>query len=829
MTADTPSIDPPDALPIDAVLPDLKRSLEISPNAVLIAAPGAGKTTRVPLALLDASWRGDGRILVLEPRRLAARTAARRMAQSLGESVGRTVGYRVRMESRVSAQTRIEVLTEGVFTKQVLNNPDLSGISAILFDEFHERSLDGDLGLALALDVQGALREDLRLIVMSATLDKTGTSRVLGNAPVIVSEGRQFPIETRYLGRKPQQRIEEAMAEAIVSACRTETGSILAFLPGMAEIRRTEALIKARLPDNTIIAPLYGALDFAAQDVAINPSPQGKRKIVLATNIAETSLTIEGIRIVIDSGLSRVPRYEPATGLTRLETGRAAIANIDQRRGRAGRTEPGICLRLWNEAQTRSLPDHENPEILAADLTDFVLNLAGWGVTDPDQLSFIDPPPSGALAEARTLLTELDAIDPEGRITATGRSLSNLPVHPRLAYMMIIAGDLGLAALGAEIALLLGERNLGGTSTDIRSRITTFRRDRGDRAKRARSLANQWLKQAGLSAGRSDNQSAEHAGQLLALAYPDRIAEARGAAGTYRLANGRGARIDDESPLFGFPFLVTADLQGSAAHSRILLAAPITLSEIEDLFRNRIVEEENIHVTDDGTAKAETVRRLNKLVLSREPLKTPCSDKVVEGLLTHIRKKGIGCLRLSPQTRQWRQRVDYLQKTLGPPWPDLSDARLQETLSDWLGPYLSGKTALSDIKSDELQFALETQLPYELKASLSTLAPSHFKTPTGSRIAIDYGAEAGPTLSVRVQELFGLSDHPSLANGRLPLILELLSPAHRPIQVTKDLPRFWAGSWADVKAEMRGRYPKHPWPDDPITAEATKRAKPRKK
>lgn len=828
MTADPPPIDAQDALPIDAVLPKLKNALEASPNAVLIAAPGAGKTTRVPLALLDAPWRDDGKIVVLEPRRLAARTAARRMAQSLGETVGQTVGYRVRMESKVSPQTRIEVVTEGVFTRQVLNNPDLSGISAILFDEFHERSLDGDLGLALALDVQGALREDLRLIVMSATLDRKGTSRVLGNAPVIESEGRQFPIETRYLGRRPQQRIEQAMADAIVSAYRKETGSILAFLPGVAEIRRTENLIKTHLPDDAVIAPLYGALEIRAQDLAINPPPKGKRKVVLATNIAETSLTIEGVRIVIDSGLSRVPRYEPATGLTRLETGRAAIANVDQRRGRAGRTEPGICLRLWDEAQTRALPDHEQPEILAADLTNFILDLAGWGVTDPGQLRFIDPPPAGALTEARILLVELGALDSEGRITTAGHALSKLPVHPRLAHMIIVAGRMGLATLAAEIAVLLSERGLGGTGTDLRSRLTLFRHDRGDRAKKARKLADQWLKRAGFSIANPDNHQVEQAGPILALAYPDRLAQARGTAGTYRLANGRGARLDDESPLLGCPFLATAEIQGSAAHGRILLAAPIAPREIEDLFHDRILEEEEIHFTDEGTAKAETVRRLNRLVLSRIPLKNPRDEKVVEALVAHIRKRGISCLPMSRQTLQWRQRVDYMRKVSGTAWPDLSDVFLTETLSDWLAPYLSGKAALSDIKGDDVQFALEAQLPHDLRASLDSLAPSHFTTPTGSRIAIDYGAEAGPTLSVRVQELFGLSHHPSVANGQLPLILTLLSPAQRPIQVTNDLPRFWAGSWADVKAEMRGRYPKHPWPDDPVNAEATKRAKPRK-
>ncbi|MEP3275984.1 MAG: ATP-dependent helicase C-terminal domain-containing protein, partial [Stappiaceae bacterium] len=476
-----------------------------------------------------------------------------------------------------------------------------------------------------------------------------------------------------------------------------------------------------------------------------------------------------------------------------------------------------------------SLADHEQPEILAADLTDLVMDLANWGVTDPGTLAFIDPPPAGALEEARTLLKEIDALDAGGQITRVGRALSKLPVHPRLAHMIIAAEKLGLAQLAAEIALLLGERGLGGQSTDLRSRVISFRNDRGERAKKARKLARQWIKNANLSPGDADDQSVEQAGKILALAYPDRIAQARGAAGTYRLANGRGAQLDSDSPLFGTPFLAAAEIQGSAVSGRILLAAPIAQDEIEETFSDHIGEEEEFSITASGVVTAQSVRRLSRLVLSTSVIANPSGEKVVSALLRHIAQKGLGLLPMSRQTRQWRQRIDYLHQTLGTPWPDLSDTKLLATLPDWLGPYLIEKRSLADIRSGDLHAALEAQLPYELSNALGTLAPSHFETPTGSRIAIDYGAEAGPTISVRVQELFGLTTHPSVAKGRLPLVLELLSPAQRPIQVTKDLPRFWAGSWTDVKADMRGRYPKHPWPDDPASAVPTRRANPRRR
>jgi ATP-dependent helicase HrpB len=813
-------------LPIDGVLPELLRTLDRGPNAVLVAEPGAGKTTRVPLALLKAGWRGDGRILVLEPRRLAARAAARRMAGELGEKPGETVGYRVRMETKVSAKTRIEVITEGVFTRLILDDPELTGVAAVLFDEFHERSLDGDLGLALALDVQAALRDDLRLLPMSATLDAAGISRLLGDAPVIESRGRSFPVDTRYLGRTPDQRIEQQMVRAVRQALAEETGSILAFLPGQGEIRRTAEMLEERLPAGCHVAPLYGGLDARDQDAAIRPAASGCRKIVLASAIAQTSLTIEGVRVVIDSGLARVPKYEPQTGLTRLETVRVSRASADQRRGRAGRTEPGVCYRLWDEAQTAALPQAEAPEILEADLTGLVLDLAAWGSFDPSSLAFADPPPQTAWNEARTLLQDLDAIDADGRLTDEGKALAKLPLHPRLAHMIIAgsARDLGFTA--AMIALLLSEPGLGGRDPDIRARLQSLRHDRSPRARDGRQLAEHWLK---LSGGTGRGIEPESAGLLLALAYPDRVAQQRGQTGRYRLANGRGAELEAEHALAREPFLTVADIQGKAASGRIRLCAPISREDIEDLFGDDIVERDEVQLSGEGTLKARRVRRYKAVELQSVNVQSPDPVAVERALVSEIRRRGVARMPWSKEQLRLRKRIAYARENGAEDLPDLSDAVLKETLETWLQPYLAGCTSLGAVDAALLGNALAALLPYDLNARLDALAPSHFTAPTGSRVPIDYGAAAGPTLSIRVQELFGLTEHPSVCGGRLPLILELLSPAQRPIQITKDLPGFWAGSWADVKADMKGRYPKHPWPDDPTEAEATRRAKPRGK
>ncbi|HXF88594.1 MAG TPA: ATP-dependent helicase HrpB [Xanthobacteraceae bacterium] len=826
------------ALPIDEVLPRLISTLREGNVAVLVAPPGAGKTTRVPLVLAQEPWAA-GKILVLEPRRLAARAAAERMASTLGEKVGETVGYRVRFSSQVSRRTRIEVLTEGVFTRMVLDDPALPGVVAVLFDEFHERSLDADLGLALARDVQQGLREDLKLLVMSATIDGARIARHLGNAPTIESAGQSFPVETRYVGRDPRVPIERAVADAVMRALRSEQGSVLAFLPGAGEIRRTETLLREAVADPAVdIVPLHGALDWSAQNQAIAPAPAGRRKVVLATSIAETSLTIEGVRILIDSGLARVPRYEPDVGLTRLETVRVSRAAADQRRGRAGRTEPGVCIRLWDEPQTASLQPFATPEILAADLSGFVLDLAQWGVSDPKKLVFLDPPPEPALAEARALLAALGAIDADGRITEEGRRLNRLPLAPRLARMVLDAAAEGEGALAAEIAAILTERGLGGDDVDLRNRLDALRRDRSRRAEDARRMAARWV---GLAADKAsqperpvpspasrgaDSTSVLSPGAVLALAYPERIAKNRGAGGAFLLANGRGGSLDPACPLAREPFLAVAELAGSAAQARILLAAPISLAEIERRFAARIDSRDEISFDPQSASlRGRRLKRLGALVLAEQPLRVTPDDDTPRLLAEGIARLGLDRLPWTKSLRQWRDRVMFMRRIEGDEWPDLSDATLAATAGDWLASMLMFKTTLDQITADELNNALHALVSWKLQQRLDTEAPTHFAAPSGSAVPIDYAAPDGPKLSIRVQELFGLDRHPCVASGKIPLVVELLSPANRPVQVTRDLPGFWRGSYAAVKAEMKGRYPKHSWPDDPLTAPATRRAK----
>ncbi len=824
-------------LPIDAALPELTEALRARNAAVLVAPPGAGKTTRVPLVLSGEEWaQNKRRILVLEPRRLAARAAAERMAKTLGERVGETVGLRVRFGSKLSRKTRIEILTEGVFTRLILDDPMLDGVAAILFDEFHERSLDADLGLALARDVQQGLREDLRLLVMSATIDGACVASLLGDAPVIAAKGRAFPVETRYLGRDARP-IEPQIADAIVRAMRPDTGSLLAFLPGAAEIRRAKALLDGRFDPSVDVVALYGALAADEQDRAIAPSLRGRRKIVLATSIAETSITIEGVRIVIDSGLARVPRYEPDVGVTRLETVRVSRAAADQRRGRAGRTEPGICYRLWDEPQNAALEPFSRPEILSADLSPLALDLAAWG-SGPENLAFLDPPPRAALAEAKALLANLSAVDGDGRITGEGKKLRSLPLPPRLARMVVDAAAVGAALPAAEIAVLIGERGLGGDDVDLTHRLTAFHRDRSPRAREARAMAQRWVKIAESSAFRLTQSppfplkggGELSVGALLALAYPERIAKNRGgAAGAFVLANGRGAQVDPASPLARKPYLAVAELAGSAAAGRILLAAPTALTEIESRFADRIVTRDDI-AFDPASASLRTrrLRRFGAIALAEQPMPAVASDAAARILAEGIVRLGIDRLPWTKALRQWRDRVKFLRASEGDEWPDLSDAALAATVNEWLGPLLASKTALREITADELETALSALLPWPLKRRLGAEAPSHFEAPTGSRVPIDYEADGGPKIAIRVQELFGLDRHPANADGRIPLMVEQLSPAYRPVQMTRDLPGFWRGSYTAVRAEMRGRYPKHPWPDDPLAAPATRRAKPRK-
>lgn len=812
-----------DALPVDEALPGLKAVLLPGRNAVLVAPPGAGKTTRVPLVLLSEPWMREGKILVLEPRRLAARAAAARMASTLGEKVGDTVGLRVRFDTQVSRRTRIEVMTEGVFTRTLLDDPELAGIAAVLFDEFHERSLDADLGLALALDAQRGLREDLRIVAMSATLDGARVAKLLGEAPVIESRGRAFPVDTRYLGRDPRTPIERQMADAITHVLGDEKGSVLAFLPGAAEIRRTANQLAERISDPQVhIVPLYGALDAKAQDEAIAPARDGRRKVVLATSIAETSLTIEGVRVVVDSGLARVPRFEPSVGLTRLETVRVSRASADQRRGRAGRTEPGVCYRLWAEPETQSLAPFATPEILAADLTSLVLDLAVWGVSDPAPLPWLDPPPAPALSEARNLLRELDAIGADGRITAHGKRLARFPLHPRLAAMIVSAAEQDEALLATEIAAVVSERGLGGDDADLSHRVEQFRRDQGRRAEEARRLARNWAEEAG---GKIAKTPAQSAGALLAVAYPDRIAKARaGKRGEFLLANGRGAILDPANSLSKEPFLAVAELAGAATAGRILLAARLSEKNFETQFKDRITEAVEVGFDPKALAvRGRAVRRYGALVLAEHPRKIEPDGETARLLAEGIAKADLDRL-LSPKSvRQWLARARFMRRVEGELWPNLSGEKLKLSVNDWLAPYLVDRTSLADISADTLSGALCALLPPDLARRLDKEMPTHFTAPTGSRFPIDYDSDE-PAVSVRVQELFGTREHPMLG-GKIPLTFHLLSPAHRPIQTTKNLPAFWKGSWVEVKRDMRGQYPKHPWPDDPLQALPTRRAK----
>jgi len=819
-------------LPIDEALPGLVAALRASRAAVLVAPPGAGKTTRVPLVLAREPWAAGKKIVVLEPRRLAARAAAARMAQSLGEAVGETVGLRVRFGSKVSSRTRIEVVTEGIFTRLILEDPELSGIAAVLFDEFHERSLDADLGLALARDAQSAFREDLKILVMSATLDGARVAKLLGEVPVVESEGRAFPVATHYLGRDPRARIEQQVSDAVLRALRAERGSLLVFLPGAGEIRRTETLLRERIGDPAIeLVALYGALEQRDQDRAIAPAETGRRKVVLATSIAETSLTIEGVRVVIDSGLARVPRYEPEIGVTRLETMRVSRAGADQRRGRAGRTEPGVCYRLWDEPETSSLEAFARPEILAADLSSFALDLAQWGVSDPAELAFLDPPPKAAFKEAKKLLTELDCLDEDGRLTDEGRAIRALPLPPRLARMVTDAAREGAGATAADIALLVTERGLGGDTVDLTHRLDNLRRDRSRRAEDARRMAARWAEMAlpSAPAKKSDLSKPDLSpGVILALAYPDRIARNRGNDGGFLLANGRGANVDPASPLARAPYLAVAELTGAAAQSRILLAAPISLVEIETRFAHHIVSREEVSV-DPATLslRGRNSRRLGAVTLAEQIVQVTPGEESAAKLAEAVASQGLRKLPLTRALDQWRDRVMFLLRAEGGDWPDLSDAALAASAKEWLAPLLLDKTSLSALGADELTAALHAMLPWELRRRLEVEAPTHFEAPTGTRVAIDYEAEAGPSIAIRVQELFGLDRHPAIAGGKVPLVVELLSPAQRPVQVTRDLPGFWRGSYQAVKTEMKGRYPRHPWPDDPLVAPPTRRAKPR--
>jgi ATP-dependent helicase HrpB len=833
-------------LPIESVLPDIRAALQGAPGLVLQAPPGAGKTTRVPLALLDQDWLAGGRIVMLEPRRLAARAAAARMAATLGEAVGQTVGYRIRLDSKVGPATRIEVVTEGILTRMLQDDASLPGVGLVIFDEFHERSLNADLGLALCIEAQGALRDDLRLLVMSATLDGGPVAALMGGVPLITSQGRAFPVETRFLARPEPRRFPEAVAAAVRRALAEDGGDVLAFLPGTAEIRRAEILLREDPAlSQVVVAPLYGDLGADAQDRAIRPDPQGRRKVVLSTAIAETSLTIDGVRIVVDGGLMRVPRFDPSTGMTRLVTLPVSRAAADQRRGRAGRQGPGVCWRLWAEAEDRALQPFTAPEIAEADLAPLALDLAQWGIPDAGQLSWLDPPPEAALAQARDLLAGLGALDEEGRITAHGRAMNRLAMHPRLAHMVLSARTLGLGGLACDVAALLSERDIlragrGGRDGDMRLRLDVLRGgrdpdprfgltvDKGGLA-RVRAAARDWRRRLGLKAGAEDGGSAD-CGLVLAFAYPDRIARRRpGGEARYALSGGGGALFTDGDPMAAQEWLVAAETDGNRREARIFLAAPLTLAEIEAHFGPAIrTVDEVAWDRRDEVVIARRQRRLFALVLDERRRTDVAPHSLAAAMTDGVRDMGLDSLPWTDELQRLRARVAFLRASRPDDgWPDLSDAALLAGLEDWLTPYLGGITRRAHLTRLDLSQALRGLLDWERARRLDDQAPTHVTVPSGSRVPIDYSGEV-PVLAVRLQEMFGCADTPRIAGGQVPLLLHLLSPARRPVQVTRDLASFWANAYHAVKADLKGQYPKHWWPDDPMQAEPTARAKPRR-
>ena len=838
-------------LPIEPVLPELARALATSGHAVLQAPPGAGKTTRVPLALIQEPWLSGRKILLLEPRRLAARAAARRMAQSLGERPGQTVGYRVRRDSVVGPGTRIEVVTEGILTRMLQSDPALEPAGLVIFDEFHERSLHADLGLALALQARALLRPDLKLLIMSATVEGAPISALLGGAPIITSEGRAFPVETRYFPRRPDVRLEPAVASVVRQALAEDEGDILVFLPGAAEIRRVQGLLDSELgtrnSERISILPLHGTLSSDEQDAAILPSRPGHRKVVLATSIAETSLTIDGVRVVIDAGLSRVPRFSPRTGMTRLTTVRVSRSSADQRRGRAGRTAPGICYRLWAAEEDHNLVPRPAPEILEADLAPLALELAATGADDPAVLAWLDPPPAAALAEGRALLRQLGALDADGRITAHGRELAELGAHPRLGHLLLAGRSSGEALVAGQLAALLEERDVlraadGRSDPDLQLRIDLLAGagtppvyhgmevDRG-RLSRVRQEAKAWARQ--LRAGPPTRPPISVAG-LLALAYPDRVAQRRpGQAGRFLLRNGLGA-FTDAPALALADYLVAAELDGDRRESRIWLAAALALEEVATLFGDQIECEDVVEWAEpEGVLKAVRRERLGAIVLRETPLREPDAGLVAAAVEGMIRREGLAVLTWTEPARSLRERLTFVRQlaaggAIPGAWPDLSEAALLSALPSWLGPRLPAVRRRADLARIDLTDALLELVGWEERRALDQLAPTHLEVPTGSRIPVSYSDPAAPVLAVRLQEVFGLVETPRVGGGRVPVTMHLLSPAHRPVQVTRDLAGFWRTSYFDVRKDLRGRYPKHYWPDDPLTAEPTRRAKPRK-
>ncbi len=805
------------AYPVEAVLADLLHRLDTHNCAVLIAPPGAGKTTIVAPAILQQPWCA-GQVLLLSPRRIAARMAAERIADLRGEQAGKTIGYATRMDSKQSSETRLMVLTEGIFRNRIIADPELTGVSAVLFDEVHERSLDSDFGLALALEVQAAFRPDLRILAMSATLDGDRFSALMNDAPVIRSEGKSWPLALHYVGRRAELPIEQDVARIIRQAIGEQQGDILAFLPGAREIDRAAELLGSLGP-NIAVHSLYGSLDPAQQKAALRRDPAGKRKVILATNIAETSLTIDGVRIVIDSGYARRARFDKAAGVTRLVTERASLSAATQRAGRAARQGDGTAYRMWEEAANGGLPPFDPPQILESDLSSLVLDCALWGEADPARLRWLDSPPEASVAQARKALIVLDAIEDSGRVTAHGTALAKLPLPPHLAHMLLSSAALRQGEKAATLALLMQERGLGGQSDDLEQRIERFAKERGGRADAARGLARRLAEMARNSSERDAN--ALSIGAMIALAFPDRVAKRRDAKGENWLSiMGRGLRLDPASPLASAEWLAVADMQGAASGARILSAATINLDEIESIFTKQIDILNSL--TYDRTSdrvEARMRRKLGAIILSEGQSAKPDPAALVGILLQAVVNIGLDVLPWSDSALLLRKRASFAGET------QISDEALIADASDWLPSVLHGVSRLRDVAAGSLYAALEQRLGWDTKQKIDRIAPSRFESPAGTSHDIDYAAEAGPTVELRVQALFGLDTHPCVGSARVPLVLSLTSPAGRPIQTTRDLPTFWRGSWHDIAKEMRGRYPKHNWPDAPWLADASLKTK----
>ena len=842
MTVVLPPGIPDPGLPVQETLPALLEALDRGGAAVLVAPPGAGKTTLVPLALRDAPWMRGRKVLVLEPRRLAARAAALRMAELLGEDdAGGTVGYRMRLETRVGPRTRIEVVTEGILTRMLASDPALEEVGAVVFDEFHERSLQADTGLALTLHARSLLRPDLRLVVMSATLETEPVAALLGDAPVVRSEGFLHPVETRWLSRPLQGWVEPVVASKVLETLASDPGDVLVFLPGAAEIRRTGDQLRDRLPPGTDLFQLHGMLPRDVQDRALRSAPPGSRKVVLASAIAESSLTIDGVRVVIDAGLMRVPRFDPGSGMTRLETLRVTRDSADQRRGRAGRTAPGVCYRLWTAAEEQGLVPARSPEILEADLAPLALELAAFGAS-ADELPWLDPPSTSHLAQAGEVLRELEATDDRGGLTEHGARMAALGVHPRLAHLVLRGQERGEGVVACDLAALLEERDVlrgdgAGSAVDLRLRLDAIAGQGGggrtvDRGtvERVRRQARALRERVGANEGRGASTRGASVGTLAAFAYPDRVGRLRaGARGRFLLRNGRGVSVDPSDALAGEEWLVVVELDARGRDGRVFQAAPLTAEEVEELFGGQMTEAEEV-LWDDGTERvlARRVRRLGAILVSEGALRAPDPAAVAAALCDGIRARGLHVLPWDKESIQLRQRLAFMGRLSPETWPDGSEGALSETLDQWLAPFLSGCRSLDDLARVSLAEALLARVPWERRGDLDREAPSHLEVPSGSRIALDYSDPEAPVLAVRLQEVFGLLETPKVGGGRVPLTLHLLSPAHRPVQVTRDLASFWRTTYFDVRKDLRARYPKHPWPEDPLTAEPTRRTKPRK-